>query len=131
MVAVAIRLAAQAEFVGLDASATRELAKHKIPGASIAVVRADRIVYSRVFGTANLETGEPMRPEMLVRIGSTTKMFTAAALVGLAVEGKIDLNAPVGTYLKFLPPPLPSDGKSTLEPHCRDPRRGSAVRLSR
>jgi hypothetical protein len=63
-------------------------------------------VYSKAFGTANLETGEPMPPEMLVRIGSTTKMFTAAALVGLAVEGKIDLNAPVRTRLKILPPHL-------------------------
>jgi len=43
---------------------------------------------------------------MLFRIGSTTKMFTAAALVGLAVEGKLDLNAPIGNYLKFLPPRL-------------------------
>jgi CubicO group peptidase (beta-lactamase class C family) len=118
MVAVAIRLAAQADFAGLETSAMRELAKHKIPGASIAVVRADRIAYSRVFGTANLETGEPMRPEMLVRIGSTTKMFTAAALVGLAVEGKIDLNAPVGTYLKFLPPRLSQATASQLLSHA-------------
>jgi CubicO group peptidase (beta-lactamase class C family) len=106
MVAVAIRLAAQADFTGPETSAAQELAKHKVPGASIAVVRADRIVYSKAFGTANLETGEPMPPEMLVRIGSTTKMFTAAALVGLAVEGKIDLNAPVRTRLKILPPHL-------------------------
>ena len=51
-------------------------------------MRADQTEYSKVFGTAKLETGDPMRPEMLVRIGSTTKMFTAAALIGLAVEGR-------------------------------------------
>jgi CubicO group peptidase (beta-lactamase class C family) len=117
MVAVAIPLAAQADFAGLDTFATQELARHRIPGASIAVVRADRIVYSKVFGTANLETGEPMRPEMLVRIGSTTKMFTAAALIGLAVEGKIDLNAPVGTYLKFLTPRLSQATANQLLSH--------------
>ena len=47
-----------------------------------------------------------MRPEMLVRIGSTTKMFTATPLVGLAVEGQIDLNAPVRAQLKILSPRL-------------------------
>ena len=115
MVAVAIPLGG---FAGLNTSATQELAKHKIPAASIAVVRGDRIVYSKVFGTANLETGEPMRPEMLVRIGSTTKMFTAAALVGLAVEGKIDLNAPVGTHLKFLPHRLSQATANQLLSHA-------------
>jgi CubicO group peptidase (beta-lactamase class C family) len=73
MVAVAIPLAAQADFAGLDTFATQELARHRIPCASIAVVRADRIVYSKVFGTANLETGEPMRPEMLVQAARFTR----------------------------------------------------------
>ena len=61
MTAGAIPLAAQVDFADLDRSATEELAKYKIPGASIAVVRADRVVYSRALGTADLETGEAMR----------------------------------------------------------------------
>jgi CubicO group peptidase (beta-lactamase class C family) len=44
-------------------------------------------------------------------------MFTAAALVGLAVEGKIDLNAPIGTYLKFLPPRLSQATANQLLSH--------------
>ena len=47
-----------------------------------------------------------MRPDMLFRLGSTTKMFTAAALVGLALEGKLDLNAPISKYVMGLPPRL-------------------------
>jgi CubicO group peptidase (beta-lactamase class C family) len=43
-----------------------------------------------------------MRPEMLFRLGSTTKMFTAAALVTLAERGAIDLSAPVGAYVSGL-----------------------------
>jgi CubicO group peptidase (beta-lactamase class C family) len=117
MAAGAILLVGQTDFADLDKSATQELAKYKIPGASIAVVRAGRVVYLKAFGTADLETGESMRPEMLARIGSTSKMFTAAALVGLAVEGKIDLNAPVGTYLKFLPPRLSQATANQLLSH--------------
>ena len=37
-------------------------------------------------------------------MGSTTKMFTAAALLSLADAGKIKLDAPVGNYVKNLPP---------------------------
>src|SRR5260370_7636998 len=39
---------------------------------------------------------------MLFRLGSTTKMFTAAAVTGLVVEGKIDLEAPVSRYISGL-----------------------------
>ena len=90
----------------LDQFAAAELAKSNLPGASIAILRGEKVIYSKGFGTANNETGDAVRPEMLFRIGSTTKMFTATALAELAVEGKIDLNAPIGTYLKFLPPKL-------------------------
>jgi CubicO group peptidase (beta-lactamase class C family) len=105
--AIAVPLAAQtADYAPLEKSAVEELARLKIPGASIAIVRGDRVVYSKGFGLADIETGAAVRPEMLFRLGSTTKMFTAAALVGLSVEGKIDLNAPIGKCLDFLPPGL-------------------------
>ena len=41
-------------------------------------------------------------PESLFRIGSATKMLTAATHVTLAEEGKLDLNAPIGNYVKGL-----------------------------
>jgi CubicO group peptidase (beta-lactamase class C family) len=49
---------------------------------------------------------------MLFRMGSTTKMFVAAALVGLAEEGKLKLDAPVGAAVKGLPPKV-----AALTPH--------------
>jgi CubicO group peptidase (beta-lactamase class C family) len=39
---------------------------------------------------------------MLFRLGSTTKMFTAAALVSLAEEGKLTLDGPVGSHIPGL-----------------------------
>jgi CubicO group peptidase (beta-lactamase class C family) len=94
------------DFSALEQSAAAELARLHIPGASIAIVRGGEVIYTRGIGTANVETGEPVRPEMLFRLGSTTKMMTAAALTGLAVEGKIDLNAPIGKYVSGLTPML-------------------------
>ena len=90
------------DFGRLDAVAAEELRNTGTPGGAIAVVRGDRVIYTKAFGIANVETNEPVRPEMLFRLGSTTKMFTAAALVTLAEQGKLDLNAPVSSYVTGL-----------------------------
>jgi len=94
------------DFSALEQAMSAELARLEIPGASIAIVRGDRVIYSKALGTANVETGEAMRSEMIFRLGSTTKMMTAAALVGLSVEGRIDLNQPIGKYVSGLTPML-------------------------
>jgi CubicO group peptidase (beta-lactamase class C family) len=78
----------------LEPFASAEIARLNIPGASIAIVRGSEVIYSRAIGTANVETGEPVRPEMLFRLGSTTKMMTAAPLTGWRWKGRVDLNAP-------------------------------------
>src|SRR5215471_4201706 len=91
------------DFAALEQTARDELARAKVPGASIAIMRGDRVVYSKGIGVANVETNEAVRPEMDFRLGSTTKMLTATALVGLSLEDKIDLNAPIGKYLADLP----------------------------
>lgn len=90
------------DFGPLEKVVADELRNSGTPGGAVAVVLGDRVVYSRGFGIANIETNEPVRPEMLFRLGSTTKMFTAAALVSLAERGAIDLNAPVGSYVTGL-----------------------------
>src|SRR5262245_20205834 len=72
----------------LEATAERELKQSGTPGAAIAIVEGEQVVYAKGFGLANVETQQPVTPEMLFRLGSTTKMFTAAALVCLAEEGK-------------------------------------------
>jgi CubicO group peptidase (beta-lactamase class C family) len=64
------------------------------------------VVFAKGFGVANLETKTPVTPDTLFRIASTTKMLTAAALVTLAEQNKIKLDAPVGTYVKNLSPKL-------------------------
>ncbi len=94
------------DFSEVEKVAAAEMADTNAPGAAIAVVRGDRVIYSRGFGVASAETGEPVRPEMLFRLGSTTKMFTAAALATLAEHGKLRLDEPIGTYVKGLNPKL-------------------------
>ena len=103
---------ARNDFAGIDAVARQELAQTQAPGGAIAVVLDGRVVYTRAFGVANAETGEETRPEMLFRLGSTTKMFTAAAVVLLAEQGKLKLNEPIGKHIQGLAPKI-----AALTPH--------------
>jgi CubicO group peptidase (beta-lactamase class C family) len=90
------------DFSELEKLVPEELKERNTPGAVIAIVSGDRVVYQKAFGLANIETGAPMLPEMLFRLGSTTKMFTAAALVSLSEQNKISLNEPIGNRVKGL-----------------------------
>jgi CubicO group peptidase (beta-lactamase class C family) len=94
------------DFTPLEHVITDEMSRLKTPGAAVAIVQGDRVIYMKGFGVANIETGEPVRPEMLFRLGSTSKMLTAAALVALAVEGQLDLDSPLASFLPTLPPRL-------------------------
>jgi len=96
------------DFSGIDAVIRKELQETQTPGAAVAVVMGDRVIYTRGFGIANAETGEPVRPEMLFRLGSTTKMITAATVVLLAERGRLGLHEPVSKYVPRLDPTLAS-----------------------
>jgi CubicO group peptidase (beta-lactamase class C family) len=89
-----------------EREAAAEMARGHMPGAVVGVVREGKLVYAKGFGVASVETGEAARPDQLFRLGSTTKMMTAAALLVLAQQGKLDLHAPVRTYIPDLPPAL-------------------------
>ncbi|HEX2254028.1 MAG TPA: serine hydrolase [Thermoanaerobaculia bacterium] len=69
------------------------------PGATVLVRRGDEVLLRAGYGMADLEMGVPMAPEMVLRIGSITKQFTAAAVLLLAAEGRLDLAAPISHYL--------------------------------
>lgn len=86
--------------------ALRELRETNTPGAAVAVVRGGRVVYAEGFGVSNVETGAPVTPDMLFRVGSVTKMLTAAVFVGLAEEKGVPLDAPLGEAVAGLGPRL-------------------------
>jgi CubicO group peptidase (beta-lactamase class C family) len=73
------------------------------PGISVAITRGTEVIYQKAFGVASKETSSPVTAEMLFRLGSTTKMITAATLLSFVDEGKFDLQAPVSRYVNGLP----------------------------
>jgi CubicO group peptidase (beta-lactamase class C family) len=94
------------DFAGLEKTISDELKETKTPGAAVAVVSGDKVIFKKGFGTTSVEGGSAVSQDTLFRMGSTTKMFTAAALLSLADAGKIKLDAPVGDYIKNLPPKI-------------------------
>ncbi|WP_344942990.1 serine hydrolase domain-containing protein [Actinomadura miaoliensis] len=50
-------------------------------------------------GVANVRTRRPVRPDMEHRVGSVTKTFVAAAVLRQVEQGRVQLDAPIGTYL--------------------------------
>ena len=62
------------------------------PGCSLAVVREGRTVFARGYGMADLERSVPLSTDSVFRIASTSKQFTAAAIVLLSQEGQLSLD---------------------------------------
>jgi D-alanyl-D-alanine carboxypeptidase len=87
----------------IDEIVESTLRRQQIPGLSLAVVRNGSVLKSKGYGLANLEHHVPVRPDTVFQIGSVTKQFTAAAVLLLADEGKVDLDAPALEYLSTLP----------------------------
>jgi CubicO group peptidase (beta-lactamase class C family) len=86
----------------VDSAARAELATTGTPGSALVIVQGDQIVYAKGYGLANIETRQPVTPDLLFRLGSTTKMMTSLAALSLANRGVVDLDRPIGTYVTLL-----------------------------
>ena len=73
------------------------------PGCVVGVIRDGALVDARGFGMANLEHAIPLGPRSVLDIGSTSKQFSAAALVLLAQDGKLSLDDDVRRHVPELP----------------------------
>jgi CubicO group peptidase (beta-lactamase class C family) len=76
-----------------------ELARQRVPGLSVAVLRGDSIVLARGYGYANMEHHVPATDSTVYEVGSVSKQFTAVATVMLADQGRLGLDDPITRYL--------------------------------
>jgi CubicO group peptidase (beta-lactamase class C family) len=73
------------------------------PGCTVAVGRGGDVIFAEAYGASLLDPQVPMTTDTVVDIGSTSKQFTATAIALLAEDGRVDLDAPLATYVSDLP----------------------------
>lgn len=87
----------------LDRTAQSAQRDAVIPGLSVAVLSGNGPIWAGAWGYADLENQTLERPESVHRIASISKPFTAVAALLLVEEGRLDLDAPIQTYLPSFP----------------------------
>lgn len=87
----------------LDAAIVGAMKRDRIPGAIVGLWMPGRGDYVKAFGTADTESGTPMKSDLFMRIGSVTKTFTVTAVLQLVDEGRIALDDPISKYVDGVP----------------------------
>jgi serine beta-lactamase-like protein LACTB len=112
MLLLAVAAAAQAPAVPKAAVPRAEGARRMMeelqtrvgsPGLSAAVAVDGKVVWAEGFGEADVEGHVAVSPESRFRLGSLSKLMTAAAVARLVDSGSLDLDAPVQRYAPSFP----------------------------
>ncbi|MGE5774891.1 MAG: serine hydrolase domain-containing protein [Chloroflexota bacterium] len=89
----------------LDGVIGSQMQENHVPGTVLTVVKDGAVFLSKGYGYADLETRTPVDPERtLFRPGSVSKLFIWTAVMQLAEQGRLDLDADINTYLDFAVP---------------------------
>lgn len=117
MTAFAVQAMAQAPATNADLSTAinqdmEKMFKASEPGAAVIAVKDGQVVFRKGYGMANMELGVAIEPDMVFRIGSITKQFTAVSILMLMEQGKLSLSDEITKFL----PDYPTQGhKITVE----------------
>ena len=88
------------DFAQIDAYVNAQMQDARIPGLALGIIHGDQVAHLHGFGAAD-STGRAVTPQTPFLLGSTTKSFTALAIMQLVEAGKIELDAPVQRYLPW------------------------------
>lgn len=86
---------------------TKIIDEYQVPGGAVAVSKNGRLVYSRGFGYADVESKTAVEPVSRFRIASISKPITAVAILQLVEQGKLGLEERVFDQLKDDPNQVP------------------------
>ncbi|MFK7948391.1 MAG: serine hydrolase [Saprospiraceae bacterium] len=84
---------------GFDKFIESTMKDWNVPGLSVAIVKDGDVLLAKGYGYADVENKRKADSKTLFAIGSSSKAFTAAAVMQLVDEKKIDLDEPIITYL--------------------------------
>lgn len=72
-----------------------------MPGAALGIVKGNEIFHIATYGEADRKENRPVTASTPFKIGSTSKSFTALAVMQLVEQGKVELDAPVQRYIPW------------------------------
>ncbi|OYP34736.1 serine hydrolase [Rhodopirellula sp. MGV] len=98
----------------LQSAVRHEVEQKDLPAFSIALVDDDHVVWSDGFGFQDAEQKTAASADTVYRVGSISKLFTDVAVMQLVEADKIDLDAPVQTYVPTFQPTNPFGETQTL-----------------
>jgi CubicO group peptidase (beta-lactamase class C family) len=84
----------------LEARVVEALDRWPSAGLAVGVVRDGSLAWFLGHGVADAASKEPVTEDTVFRVGSISKTFTAIAVMQLAEQGSIDLDAPASDYLR-------------------------------
>jgi putative pyoverdin transport system ATP-binding/permease protein len=84
----------------IDQIVQKEMKKHKIVGASLALIDGKGIVFSKGYGFADKANNKPATAQTVYPFGSVSKVITMASVLKLQDLGKLDIDSP---FVKYVP----------------------------
>ena len=84
------------------------------PGLSLVVAKEGEIVYQKGFGMADGPKNISATADTVYNTFSMVKPMTAAAILQLQEQGRLDIDDPVADYLPFFDVQYPSEGSETV-----------------
>jgi CubicO group peptidase (beta-lactamase class C family) len=101
LVSQAAAFAKPIDAAAVDAVVQEALQAWHAPGAAIAIVHNDEVVYLQGYGVRELGSQQPVTPDTLFAIASCTKAFTTTAMAMLVDDGKMAWDDPVRKHVPF------------------------------
>lgn len=90
---------AAGEAKALDSFVVQQMTAGRIPGVTLAIVRAGKLAYTHAYGLADKEANTPMTTQSILGIASISKTVTGVSLMQLADEKKVNIDGDVSKYL--------------------------------
>ena len=84
---------------GLDDVLRRAMEKYSIAGVAAGAISGGEVIWSARMGRASAE-GDPVTGSTAFNVGSVSKPLTVWAVLALAQDGSIELDAPISRYLE-------------------------------
>lgn len=85
-------------FEEIAALVTGRMAEYRVPGVGLGIF-ADGRLQLRGFGVTRLDDPQPITEDTLFTIASISKTMTVTAVMALVDQGRLDMRAPVRTWL--------------------------------